>query len=98
MRSRHCTARWYWHRKPRNYTDHSRAWDRFIRDNGFAGWDTGAIWHMDHIVPVVEGGGACGLENLRTLCICCHKKETRELARRLAEQRRGQPSLALEGV
>jgi 5-methylcytosine-specific restriction protein A len=45
-------------------------------------------WHMDHILPVVEGGGECGLENLRTLCIPCHKKETAELARRRAERRR----------
>ena len=30
--------------------------------------------------PVVEGGGSCGLENLRTLCWECHRKVTRELA------------------
>lgn len=42
------------------------------------------MWHMDHIVPVIEGGGSCGLENLRTLCLPCHKKETAALARRRA--------------
>lgn len=36
-------------------------------------------WEVDHITPVVEGGGSCGLENLRTLCWECHKKATREL-------------------
>lgn len=36
-------------------------------------------WEVDHIVPVVEGGGSCGLENLRTLCWECHKRATREL-------------------
>jgi 5-methylcytosine-specific restriction enzyme A len=41
-------------------------------------------WDMDHIVPVIEGGGGCGLENLRTLCIPCHKKETASLAARRA--------------
>lgn len=37
-------------------------------------------WEVDHIKPVVEGGGSCGLENLRTLCWECHRKATRELA------------------
>lgn len=39
-------------------------------------------WEADHIVPVVEGGGCCGLDNYRTLCLCCHKRETAMLARR----------------
>ncbi len=26
------------------------------------------LWEMDHVVPVAEGGGSCGLDNLRTLC------------------------------
>lgn len=30
-----------------------------------------SLWEADHLVPVVEGGGGCGLENLRTLCIPC---------------------------
>lgn len=45
-------------------------------------------WEMDHRVPVVEGGGSCGLENLRTLCRACHRRETAALARRRAERRR----------
>jgi 5-methylcytosine-specific restriction enzyme A len=36
-------------------------------------------WEVDHITPVVEGGGSCGLDNLRTLCWECHRKVTREL-------------------
>ncbi len=48
-----------------------------------------STWHMDHIIPVVEGGGECGLDNLRTLCIRCHRKETAELARR----RSGKPKV-----
>jgi 5-methylcytosine-specific restriction protein A len=39
-------------------------------------------WEADHVIPVIEGGGLCGLEGYRTLCIPCHKKETRQLARR----------------
>lgn len=43
---------------------------------------------MDHRVPVVEGGGSCGLDNLRTLCRPCHKRVTAELAARRAAARR----------
>jgi 5-methylcytosine-specific restriction endonuclease McrA len=39
------------------------------------------LWDMDHIVPVSRGGGCCGLDNLRTLCIACHKRVTAEMRR-----------------
>lgn len=42
------------------------------------------LWEMDHIVPVIEGGGGCGLDGLRTLCIPCHHKQTAQLAARRA--------------
>lgn len=45
-------------------------------------------WEADHTVPVVEGGGMCGLEGLRTLCLPCHHQETAALAARRAERRR----------
>ena len=45
-------------------------------------------WEADHIVAVIEGGGECGLDGFRTLCLDCHHKETAELARRRAKQRR----------
>lgn len=38
----------------------------------------GGLWDADHIIPVKEGGGQCGLENIRTLCIPCHKKVTKD--------------------
>ncbi|MCP4566069.1 MAG: HNH endonuclease [FCB group bacterium] len=38
-------------------------------------------WEMDHIKPLVMGGSS-DMENLRTLCVPCHKKETAELNRR----------------
>lgn len=41
-----------------------------------------APWEMDHIVPVVEGGGSCGLDGLRTVCRWCHRRETQALRRR----------------
>ena len=39
----------------------------------------GGLWDADHIIPVKDGGGSCGLENIRTLCIKCHKVVTKEL-------------------
>ena len=39
-------------------------------------------WEVDHTTPVSKGGGCCGAENLRTLCLECHKKETKKLAQR----------------
>lgn len=50
-------------------------------------------WHMDHILPVVEGGGLAGLENLRTLCTACHKTETAKLAGRRARARAEGPAV-----
>ena len=38
----------------------------------------GGLWDADHIIPVKEGGGECGLDNYRTLCIQCHKKVTKD--------------------
>lgn len=52
---------------------------------------TGDLWQADHIIPVVEGGGSCGLDNLRTLCTACHKSETAALAKRRALARRPTP-------
>lgn len=46
------------------------------------------LWEADHILPVVEGGGGAGLSNLRTLCRCCHRKATAELAARRAARKR----------
>ncbi len=34
------------------------------------------FWESDHIKPVAEGGGSCGLDNLQTLCRVCHKHKT----------------------
>jgi 5-methylcytosine-specific restriction protein A len=37
----------------------------------------GGLWDADHIIPVKDGGGQCGMDNLRTLCIKCHKNVTK---------------------
>ena len=46
------------------------------------------LWNADHIVPLAEGGKLCDPDNLRTLCVWCHRKETSLLAARLAKTRR----------
>ena len=43
-------------------------------------------WDADHIVAVVEGGGECGLENMRTLCQPCHRRITADLRHRLRQR------------
>ncbi len=35
-----------------------------------------SLWDAAHIVGVAEGGGCCDLDNYRTLCVPCHRKET----------------------
>ena|SRR5215469_1377848 len=57
---------------------------KLLREWGLKpGWRK-SLWDADHIVPVVEGGGDCGLENIRTLCLKCHRVATQELSKRRA--------------
>ncbi|HEY3458620.1 MAG TPA: HNH endonuclease signature motif containing protein [Bryobacteraceae bacterium] len=42
-----------------------------------------SLWDADHILPVAEGGGECDLDNLRTLCLVCHRQQTLRLQQRL---------------
>jgi 5-methylcytosine-specific restriction protein A len=49
-------------------------------------WDS--PFHIDHIIPLSEGGSLCSDDNLRTLCIPCHKAETALLRARLAKTKR----------
>jgi 5-methylcytosine-specific restriction endonuclease McrA len=41
------------------------------------------FWQADHELAVAAGGGATGLDNLRTLCTPCHCAETEKLLTRL---------------
>lgn len=47
-------------------------------------------------MPVVEGGGECGSEGFRTLCIPCHKRVTAELAKRRAAGKRQEKAVRLD--
>jgi 5-methylcytosine-specific restriction protein A len=46
-----------------------------------------SLWDADHILPVAEGGGECDLENIRTLCLKCHRVATQRLRERLRAMR-----------
>jgi 5-methylcytosine-specific restriction protein A len=63
--------------------------EEFRKAHGIpAGRTTTDWWDADHIVPVIEGGGECGLANYRTLCIPCHQTVTRELHSRAKQKRK----------
>ena len=58
---------------------------RILREKGFV--PRRSLWELDHIVPLVDGGGH-ELENLQTLCTPCHKKKSaREASERAARLR-----------
>lgn len=42
-----------------------------------------SLWDADHIVAVIEGGGECDLDNIRTLCLRCHRDATLQMRRRI---------------
>lgn len=46
------------------------------------------LWEADHIIPYSEGGDKLGLENLRTLCIWCHRERTRTWHAERARERK----------
>jgi hypothetical protein len=45
-----------------------------------------SLWHADHILAVMDGGGQCGIDNIRTLCVSCHKGVTRDAQRSRAKK------------
>ena len=55
---------------------------RELIEQGFITRRRKSWWEADHIVAVAEGGDS-NLENIRTLCIPCHRGVTRELRARL---------------
>lgn len=71
-------------REIRRYT--KKLLRRWNPGNWTAGRTSG--WDADHIVPVCEDGADLGIANIRTLCIPCHKAETKKLAARRAKRRK----------
>jgi 5-methylcytosine-specific restriction enzyme A len=64
--------------------NHARRHPRALAKWGLKPRRRKSLWDADHIVPVVEGGGECDLDNLRTLCLRCHRQVTSDLRERLA--------------
>lgn len=58
---------------------------RELQDRGFV--PGMRLWQIDHIVPLWAGGSRA-LENLRLLCVPCHKTVTRQQARERADARK----------
>ena len=56
------------------------------------------LWDCDHVEAVQEGGGACGLDNLQTLCVPCHQLKTARHAARRAGRRMATGQLAIPGM
>lgn len=83
----HRVIRWARHHQ-RGLWGTWRTWrsmlDKLGRFNSFGE----SYWQPDHIVPVSEGGGQCGLSNYRTLCTPCHLEETSRLRKRLYQAER----------
>ena len=85
-------------------TDTVKAWGQLRRSRGRAReqlldmWGLASIrarrslWDADHILPVAEGGGQCDLDNLRTLCLPCHREVTADLRERLRRRLKAQPA------
>jgi 5-methylcytosine-specific restriction protein A len=55
---------------------------RLLSAWGLKRYSRRSLWDADHIIAVVEGGGECDLENIRTLCLRCHRAQTVALQRR----------------
>lgn len=72
-----------WNRVKGNY---GASWSQYGEPQNalFAqyGWARGRWFEIDHIVPVIEGGGLLGIDNLRTACGACHAEVTNQLAKR----------------
>jgi 5-methylcytosine-specific restriction endonuclease McrA len=60
---------------------------KMFLDWGLRAGSRRSLWDADHILPVVEGGGECDLDNIRTLCLKCHRAATAALRQRMRAAR-----------
>lgn len=66
-----------------------RGRNKVIRERGFK--PRQSLWELDHIVPLIDGGGHED-DNLQSLCTPCHSEKTAQEARTRAERNRVAPS------
>lgn len=52
--------------------------DKYLKDYNKWMYDVSSKIHLDHIIPVHQGGGACWLSNYQFLCIDCHKEKSKK--------------------
>ncbi len=78
-----CDARAAWLELKRSRGTHRH---RLLAHWGLKSVSRKSLWDADHIVPVAEGGGECDLDNIRTLCLRCHREQTRALRLRLRDR------------
>lgn len=64
------------HRHQQRWRDAAKKRLATMRSQGWPGYSSRDWWEMDHITPYSEGGLTV-LENVRTLCVLCHKKRTK---------------------
>jgi 5-methylcytosine-specific restriction enzyme A len=77
-----------WHRIKRARTEQERRERAEFRQRCRWFFRRRTYWDADHIVPVAEGGGECTMTNIRTLCVPCHQRVTKEQVRNRASRRR----------
>lgn len=59
------------------------SWAQFLRECKLTrkeAWKS--LWQADHINPVAQGGGLCGIDGIQTLCLVCHKAKSKRAARK----------------
>ena len=66
-----------WLRHERRWREAANKRITTLRDSGWPYNSGRDWWEMDHIIPFSEGGITI-LENVRTLCVLCHKKRTKK--------------------
>lgn len=74
-----------WNEPQRNVREHAiREYFHLCGMTPVKGWSNRTTWwDADHIHPVAEGGGLCGLENYQTLCVICHRRKTSRQLRKV---------------
>src|SRR5579862_5184094 len=62
---------------------------RLLTDWGLTRTNRKSLWDADHVIPVIDGGGECDLENLCILYWNGHRRETLALRRIRAKKGEG---------